>query len=262
MGGERKRYRWRVIDAVEESDLPPIARHLMHVLCGRADVDTGDLGDHSPSLSLLATLTGWSRRVVVNHLDVLEDGKWLVRTRPTVAAARSKKERTRYAVRVPGDPPDSSSAPGAPESGLSSASGAPELVHVTHGASAPGAHASDHPDQSAPHAGWGRAGSGEQPAAPLTPAAEVIKTKTDATAAEATAIAAEWAAKPRIKNAAALLRSKSADELQAAVRKHRQASAPTPIPDSPPPRMQGSEPTEAFRDVAAMIRAKQTRRTV
>jgi hypothetical protein len=51
------------------------------------------------------------------------------------------------------------------------------------------------------------------------------------------------------------------DELQVEVRKHRQVSAPTPIPDSPPTRMRGSEPTEAFRDAAAMIRAKQKRRT-
>jgi hypothetical protein len=76
-----------------------------------------------------------------------------------------------------------------------------------------------------------------------------------------TACAAEWAAGPEIRSAAALLRSKSIGELQAEVRRCREASAPIPIPDSPPPPMHGSEPTEAFRDVAAMIRAKQTSRT-
>ena len=43
------------------------------------------------------------------------------------------------------------------------------------------------------------------------------------------------------------------------MRRYHRASVPTPIPDLPPPRMQGSEPTEAFRDVAAMIRATQMR---
>ena len=65
-------------------------------------------------------------------------------------------------------------------------------------------------------AGWaGLAGHHRRPDTPLTSAAAVITTKTDGTAAEARAIAAEWAGRPEIRNAAALFRCKSTDELQA-----------------------------------------------
>jgi hypothetical protein len=103
-------YRWRVVDAVEASDLPPIARHLMVTLCGRLrkgrGMLTGELGEHSPSLSLLGLLTGWGRTAIQAQLNELETGGWLIRERPDVAEARSKKARTIYTVRIPGTPPE------------------------------------------------------------------------------------------------------------------------------------------------------------
>ena len=82
-----KAYRWRVVDAVEASDLPPVARHLMVTLCGRLRDDgmhTGELGGYSPSLSLLAGLTGWKPTPVKKYLGGLERLGWLIRVQPPV----------------------------------------------------------------------------------------------------------------------------------------------------------------------------------
>jgi len=102
---EPKGYRWRVVDAVEASVLPAIARHVLLTLANHADVTTGELGENSPSLTRLAQWTGWKPTAVKAHLLTLEAGGWLVRRRPPVAAARAQKERTRYAVRIPGEAP-------------------------------------------------------------------------------------------------------------------------------------------------------------
>lgn len=99
------------------------------------------------------------------------------------------------------------------------------------------------------------AGSRGQPAATPTDAAGVIRSKTDATAAEAAVIAAEWAARPGIRSAVAVLRSKTSSELQAEVRSHREANKPTPMPDGPPPRIAGAPPSERFKAAKAAIQA-------
>jgi hypothetical protein len=134
VSGETRRYRWRVTDAAFGSDLPPTARYVLLVLALLGDVDTGDLGEHSPSLTLLAQLTGLSRRAVMQALNLLEAKGWLLRDRPAVVDARSKKARTRYLVRDPSSPPPelsgSSRARRAPDGDPARAAGAPELGHV------------------------------------------------------------------------------------------------------------------------------------
>lgn len=107
-GRQPKAYRWRVVDAVEASDLPPVARHLMVTLCGRLSgrgMDTGQLGEHSPSLSELARLTGWKATPVKKYLGELEQLGWLIRDQPPVKLQRAEKAKTKYTVRIPAEPP-------------------------------------------------------------------------------------------------------------------------------------------------------------
>lgn len=147
--GGPKAYRWRVIDAVEASDLPPVARHLMVTLCGRLSgrgMHTGELGEHSPSLSLLATITGWKPTAVKQYLGELDRLGWLLRVQPPVELQRSEKARTSYTVRIPGDPPDLSVLSRPPrdlESGLSRPPHGPELGRHATASRSPHGHASD-----------------------------------------------------------------------------------------------------------------------
>jgi hypothetical protein len=104
-----KAYRWRLVDAVEVSDLPPVARHLILTLCGRLSgrgMHTGQLGEYSPSLSELARLTGWKPTPVKKYLGELDRLGWLIRDQPPVERQRSEKAKTKYTVCIPGEPPD------------------------------------------------------------------------------------------------------------------------------------------------------------
>ena len=149
MSDESKAYRWRVVDAVEESDLPPVARHLMLTLCGRLSkrgMDTGELGEHSPSLSELARLTGWKPTPVKKYLGELDQLGWLIRDQPPVKLQRSEKARTKYTVRIPGEPPDLpvlSRPPRDLEDERARPSDDLELGRYATGARSPGGHRSD-----------------------------------------------------------------------------------------------------------------------
>jgi hypothetical protein len=88
--------------AVRSSDLPPLSRLLALTVATWADVRTGVIPDRlTPSLTTLESATGMVRASVRKHLDTLEAGGWLKRDRPAVAAARSKKARTKYSIKVP-----------------------------------------------------------------------------------------------------------------------------------------------------------------
>jgi hypothetical protein len=88
--------------AVRSSDLPSLSRLLALTVATWADVRTGVIPDHlQPSLTTLEDATGMVRASVRKHLDTLEEGGWLRRTRPPVAAARSKKARTKYGIKIP-----------------------------------------------------------------------------------------------------------------------------------------------------------------
>lgn len=93
--------RWDVERAVLASDLQPMAKLVLLVLLVRADARTLDTGKFSPSLSVLADDTGLDRSTVRRYLARLECDGWVVRHRPPVAEARSKKARTRYVLRDP-----------------------------------------------------------------------------------------------------------------------------------------------------------------
>jgi hypothetical protein len=88
--------------AVRSSDLPSLSRLLALTLATWADVRTGRIPPRlTPSLTTLEGATGMARASVRNHLNKLEADGWVVRERPTVAAARSEKARTHYKIRVP-----------------------------------------------------------------------------------------------------------------------------------------------------------------
>jgi hypothetical protein len=131
-GRPPKAYRWRVVDDVEASDLPGAARHLMLTLClrlGGHRAHTGQLGEYSPSLSELARITGWKLTAVKKYLGELERLGWLIRDQPPVKLQRSEKARTKYTVRIPGEPPDVSGLSRSPddlEDGMSALSRSPD----------------------------------------------------------------------------------------------------------------------------------------
>lgn len=88
--------------AVRSSDLPPLSRLLALTLATWADVRTGRIPQRlTPSLTTLEGATGMARASVRTHLNKLEAAGWLVRDRPSVAAARSEKARTHYKLRIP-----------------------------------------------------------------------------------------------------------------------------------------------------------------
>jgi len=95
--------RFDVERAIERSDLPPIGRHIILVLCGRMmQGSTLIPREFSPSLTRLAAGTGWDRRTIMRHLTVLENKGWLIRHRPDPAKARKEHARTSYTVLMPG----------------------------------------------------------------------------------------------------------------------------------------------------------------
>lgn len=88
--------------AVRVSGLPPMSRLLALTIATWADIKTGVIPPRMmPSLSKLEESTGMARGSVRTHLDRLEDDGWLIRKRPSVAAARSDKARTHYKIRIP-----------------------------------------------------------------------------------------------------------------------------------------------------------------
>lgn len=88
--------------AVRSSDLPSLSRLLALTLATWADVRTGRIPQRlTPSLTTLEGATGMARASVRTHLNKLEAEGWLIRDRPSVAAARSEKARTQYRIRVP-----------------------------------------------------------------------------------------------------------------------------------------------------------------
>ncbi|MFE2850628.1 hypothetical protein ACFXJO_05770 [Streptomyces lavendulae] len=88
--------------AVRSSELAPLSRLLALTVATWADVRTGVIPDHlQPSLTTLEESTGLVRASVRTHLDKLEAGGWLKRNRPSVAAARAVKARTKYKLLIP-----------------------------------------------------------------------------------------------------------------------------------------------------------------
>lgn len=88
--------------AIRSSDLPSLSRLLALTLATWADVRTGRIPQRlTPSLTTLEGATGMARASVRTHLNKLEADGWLIRDRPSVAAARSEKARTHYKLRIP-----------------------------------------------------------------------------------------------------------------------------------------------------------------
>lgn len=106
--------RREVEQAVLFSGLEPGARLVMLALLTKADYGTAVIPEeHSPSLSTLAGMTGFSRSSVAKWLNVLESGGWVTRDRPE---KRTRDERTRYALHAVSSPESGSADSGGPES--------------------------------------------------------------------------------------------------------------------------------------------------
>lgn len=129
--------------AVRSSGLPPMSRLLALTIATWADVRTGVIPERlTPSLTTLESDTGMDRKTVRTHLDRLENGGWIRRNRPTPAAARAHKKRTRYRLEIPPDAipgPDEEDDPAAEELGaqLPEARGADPLAEEELGAEIP-----------------------------------------------------------------------------------------------------------------------------
>jgi hypothetical protein len=101
---ERLPNRFDIERAVEASDLAPIGRHIILVLCGRMmQGSTVIPPGFSPSLTQLARATGWDRRTIMRYLNILEAAGWLIRRRPDPGKARTEHIRTAYVVTVARD---------------------------------------------------------------------------------------------------------------------------------------------------------------
>lgn len=91
--------RFDVERAVEKSDLEPIARHIILLLCTKMmQGSTLIPAEFSPSLTKFAEGTGWDRRTIMRHLNDLEKAECLERHRPDPAKARREHVRTNYTV--------------------------------------------------------------------------------------------------------------------------------------------------------------------
>ncbi|MFG3048106.1 hypothetical protein ACGFZR_24640 [Streptomyces sp. NPDC048241] len=122
--------------AIRSSELPSLSRLLALTVATWADVRTGRIPDAlQPSLTALEDATGMVRASVRKHLDTLEKDGWLKRDRPPVAAARSKKERTKYTIKIPRGAvvPDSDGIELGQEMTDARAGDAPELGHLVTG---------------------------------------------------------------------------------------------------------------------------------
>jgi hypothetical protein len=138
--------RFDVERALEVSDLPPVSRHIVLVLCSRMDAGTTVIPPrHSPSLTRLARGTGWDRRTIMRHLARLETKGWLTRIRPSPHQARAQHITTAYAVTPPaayphpgaqdpvaeGTPPPGLGAPGDTARGsVPRRSDQPDLIQI------------------------------------------------------------------------------------------------------------------------------------
>lgn len=99
--------RWTVERAIrsKECTLDPPGRQLVLTLLTWTDHATATIPERfTPSLTDLVNGTGLARSTVAAWLNKLEKEGWVVRTRPSVADARSKKARTVYRLTVPSGP--------------------------------------------------------------------------------------------------------------------------------------------------------------
>lgn len=93
---------WQFNRALQASKLKGTTRAVLMHMGVLADWPGGVIPERfSPSLNKLADITGFSRRAVMEHLNIAEQEGWVVRTRPETAKALGENERTGYRLVVP-----------------------------------------------------------------------------------------------------------------------------------------------------------------
>jgi hypothetical protein len=93
-------------NALRESELPPHARHIGHVLASVANSETGRI---RVSLTWLERATGLSRSTVAKYLNTLESEGWVRRQRAPVHRQIQDHEATSYTTTIPNGFPVSAS---------------------------------------------------------------------------------------------------------------------------------------------------------
>lgn len=94
--------RYEIERAVGRAQLPGPSKSIMRALLARINAKTGTIpGEHQPSLSQLASLSGYDRSTVMKHLNALEKAGWVIRIRPPMWLARTQHVTTAYAMRIP-----------------------------------------------------------------------------------------------------------------------------------------------------------------
>lgn len=89
-------------NALRESDLPPIARHIGHAIASVADSETGRV---KVSLSWIENATGLSRASVAKYLNALESEGFLRRRRASRQRQIETHEATTYTTLIPAEFP-------------------------------------------------------------------------------------------------------------------------------------------------------------
>ncbi len=103
--------RYEIEREIKDSDLHPIDRHILLLLCMSLDRGTNVVpAKYAPSLTGLADGSGWRRRTVTRHLKALERSGWLM-------IHRRPGRRSSYTIC-----PQTARDPGTPEVGTVSAS--------------------------------------------------------------------------------------------------------------------------------------------
>jgi DNA-binding MarR family transcriptional regulator len=89
--------RWILDDAIEQSALAPVTRHVLHTLLRRADARTAVIPDQRlPTLGQLQAATGLRKQTMTEALKDAIDRGWLTRER-----GGGPGHSTRYTITIP-----------------------------------------------------------------------------------------------------------------------------------------------------------------
>jgi hypothetical protein len=93
---------WQFNRALQASKLKAPTRAVLMNLGVLADWPGGIIpAQFSPSLNKIATITGFTRRTVMDHLNIAEEEGWVIRRRPETSDALANNERTAYELTIP-----------------------------------------------------------------------------------------------------------------------------------------------------------------
>lgn len=243
--------RFDVERKVLKSDLPSNSRYLVLIFCTKCDGGSSVIPDrYQPSLTQLVRDSGLSRSTVCVHLNLLERKKWLGRKRPDPHDARTKHERTRYSLGVPGlvlpagtDPSPDEERGTSPNGGRGSSPKAGRKSSRRH-----------------PPSSRARAREEEEASNDLENAAgvevvlRIIQTLQELAPGRTDAHTRKWA-----ESVAAQIKGGRINRpayVEKVIRNDLHKYLPAPLPPPPPKRAEGRPPNADYQSVRANIRRK------